>query len=237
MSAVRYRCQLCAGDAGPGHFRDPRSLGPESFGAIICSACRDRCKAYNAHEFQTLDGEGACPECHRYDAHEGICMCTNSETGPTFEELYDSVSDLQWSYIRPALITMLDAMEAIDAECNIVCDEDLANETLIQLMAECDALPEQTVEAAERAGRVAGERFYLDRNLQLRLAPADMSDEIRAALKARLVAGLAYESAMALHYPRHIIQTLGAASTRARDRLEALLGCAEHRAERSEGQP
>lgn len=218
-----YRCHLCARDAGPGHFRDPRALGPESFGSIICSACRERCKAYNAHEFQSLDDEGACPECHRYDAHEGICMCTNSETGPTFEELYDSVSELQWSYIRPALITMLDAMEAIDPECNSVCDEDLANDTLRQLMAECDALPEQTIEAAETAGRVAGERFYLDRNLQLRLAPADMSDAVRAALASKLAAGLAYEAATTLRHPRSVIRALRAFNARERDRLEALL--------------
>lgn len=68
-----YRCHLCAGDAGPAHFRDPRALGPESFGSVVCSACRERCKAFTADEFAAIADEGACPECHRYDAHEGIC--------------------------------------------------------------------------------------------------------------------------------------------------------------------
>jgi len=77
----------------------------------------------------------------------------------TFEEWLDALTDVQRAYIAASL----DAFDATLPESDGVTVEDLADETLLTLVAEADALPEQTDSAAAAAGAKVATRYYLER--------------------------------------------------------------------------
>lgn len=86
---------------------------------------------------------------------------------PTLEEMIDNMTDIHRAFVHSAL----DAFETRlgDLADYGVCVEDLDDPTLEQLIAESDALAEQSVAAAESAGRAVASRLYLQRTGDPRL--------------------------------------------------------------------
>ncbi len=78
----------------------------------------------------------------------------------SFEDMIDALTDVQRAYIAASL----DAFDAtLPADSFGVIIEDLDDDTLATLIAEADALPEQTDAAAAKAGAAVASRFFLHR--------------------------------------------------------------------------
>lgn len=89
---------------------------------------------------------------------EGEELAGYALTARSFEEMIDSLTDVQRSYIAAAL----DAFEAtMPVDSFGVQIEDLDDDTLAALIVEADALPVQTDVAAAKAGAGVAARLYL----------------------------------------------------------------------------
>jgi|SRR6186997_957239 len=69
-----FLCHVCNEVVEGDYFTDERANdAPENYGLILHEHCADELAMMDDREYLSIAQEGRCPECDRFNAHEGIC--------------------------------------------------------------------------------------------------------------------------------------------------------------------